>query len=144
MVDEPISKDESRLDPRCERIWKRDRSIMEQIACGVSRQKIMDDYQISERQFDGIIKEINAETEHWLHELTHTYFQEFVRINNQEILRRIKQLEEIADATDDPYVGFSMNERIIKCRIAYAEEISEGPILVRLHDISKTMDEDED
>lgn len=134
------AQDMSQLS-RKEKIELRNQIIISQVSSGTSKEEIGEQFSISVRQVERIIKTIEEENQEWYHNLPKKGMVAMFRYNSMAVFEEIKTLKKLCSNTDDDETKFSMTQGIINSIINYNKMIAEGPVLIKQKELTEQVEQ---
>jgi hypothetical protein len=128
--------------PRSKRLGIRNEKIMYQLATGITKDEICDEFRISRRQLDRIIKEINESSKDWIENLVTDYGIQLHMINIRKITKYIEDMESIVESTEDKKEKFSLLKIVIKHRMDFMNTIQDGPTISKIKKVIEELEDD--
>ena len=126
---------------RKERISLRNQIIISQINSGVDKKAIAQQFTISERQVERIVRGIQEENQEWYHNLPKKGMAAMFRYNSMSVFEEITTLKSLRNQTAEPEKKFDMTQGIINSIINYNKMIAEGPVLIRQKELTEKAEE---
>ena len=126
---------------RKERLDLRNQIIISQVSSGVDKKTIAEQFTISERQVERIIKSIEDENHEWYHNLPKTGMAAMFRYNSIQVFDEIITLKSLRNQTAEPEKKFDMTQGIINSIINYNKMIAEGPVLIKQKELTEQAEQ---
>lgn len=122
---------------RKQRIDMRNSIIISQASSGTDTKTIAEQFTISVRQVERIIKSIEADNLEWYHNLPKKGMAAMFRHNSMNVFAEITTLKSLRNETTEPEKKFDMTQGIINSIINYNKMIAEGPVLIKQKELTE-------
>lgn len=129
---------------RTERLQYRNEKILQDLAVGVSRKSICEEYRLSESHLSKIITDAEEEASSWYRDLTKQHAIALHNINCKKFLQCIIELESIRKNVDpeDIRLQADITEKIAKMRKDYDSLIADGALFRRVKELEEMIGHD--
>lgn len=124
---------------RFQKIEYRNNKMLADIATGRSKASICDEYQISLRQLDRILKAAHEELDDWYNTISKEGMLTLFRQNSKKVYQELQTLETLRMQEADSKTKFDMTKDIINTTVTYNKMIAEGPVLTKYRELTDEM-----
>jgi uncharacterized protein (DUF433 family) len=130
---------------RTERLQYRNEKILQDLAVGISRKTICEEYRLSNSRLSEIIIEAEEEASSWYRELTKTHAIALHNINQKKYLQCIVDLELLRKSIDKEenlreYIQITKD--IAELRKGYDSLIADGSLFRRVKELEEMLEND--
>ena len=126
---------------RTERLDLRNKKILRDLALGVPRAAVQEEYHLCDSSIRKILQNAYEGLDEWYKTLSRQGMISLFRDNTNEVFQELQTLKELRGEAEDTRTKFSMTGDIITKLIDYNKMIVGGPVLSRMKELSEQMEE---
>lgn len=124
---------------RPQKIELRNNKILCDIAIGKTKSSICEEYRISLRQLNRMLKESHEELDTWYETISKEGMFTLFRQNSRKVFAELEKLETLRSQEEDTKTQFEMTKDIITAYSSYNKMIAEGPVLTKYKELTDQM-----